>query len=429
MSKSIESQDLEKLLIKHDKVAGTTIALVEDFSVRSVVAGYARKSTGEAFDTDHFIQCASLSKTVAAAFSHEYFYDKGIPMTTSVNALLRDLNSPWLIESTSPQFLSDDVTLSMLLNHTALGMHYVFGIPIRGEIPTPLELISGAAKKHGYEVLQLERPAGTFFSYSGGGFVVMQYLLERMEGKPIEEITRSFLDNCGLVDFTFSQLAARPGTKFAFGHKPAPTAMSTEGGLVEVEALAFPPLAAGALCTPTALATFLSYLAQAYHNPSGCGAISHRTALHMLSPQYSLDLGAIDFMGAEIGSGVFIATAGANKIMLHQAANDGLRGLYMLCFDGPDRGKGFVVLSNGDNPAVLFQCELTRLLLSDRGLNFSGIDFSQFKDSDFDYDFAHMKQETIVNRGLKDLVTSAFINKHNIAAGLKIGAGKCTSKL
>lgn len=34
-------------------------------------------------------------------------------------------------------------------------------------------------------------------------------------------------------------------------------------------------------------------------------------------------------------------------LSLAQAANDGLRGLYMLCFDGPDRGKGFVILSNG----------------------------------------------------------------------------------
>jgi hypothetical protein len=65
----------------------------------------------------------------------------------------------------------------------------------------------------------------------------------------------------------------------------------------------------------------------------------------------------------QIGSGVFVASAGENRIMLHQAANDGLRGLYMLCFEGPDAGKGFVILSNGDNPAVAFQCELCRVLL------------------------------------------------------------------
>jgi hypothetical protein len=58
-----------------------------------------------------------------------------------------------------------------------------------------------------------------------------------------------------------------------------------------------------------------------------------------------------------------VASAGENRIMLHQAANDGLRGLYMLCFEGPDAGKGFVILSNGDNPAVAFQCELCRVLL------------------------------------------------------------------
>jgi hypothetical protein len=33
------------------------------------------------------------------------------------------------------------------------------------------------------------------------------------------------------------------------------------------------------------------------------------------------------------------------------------------------------------------------------GLRFSGIDFAQYKDSDFSYDFSAMKQETIVNRG------------------------------
>jgi hypothetical protein len=39
----------------------------------------------------------------------------------------------------------------------------------------------------------------------------------------------------------------------------------------------------------------------------------------------------------------------------------------MLAFEGPDSGKGFVLLSNGDNPAVLFQCQMTRLLLGPAG--------------------------------------------------------------
>jgi CubicO group peptidase (beta-lactamase class C family) len=296
MDSTLGSDALAAVLSKHKEVPGATLALIENFEVRTMVAGLARVSTNEAFTPDHFIQCASLSKTIAAAFSHEYFYTKSIPMATSVNALLREYRAKWFIESASPQYLADDVTLSMLLNHTALGMHYVFGIPIVGRVPSPLELVNGSARSFGYEYLRLERQAGTSFSYSGGGFVVMQYLLELMEQRPIEQITRSFLDGCGLRDFTFTQLAAAPGTRFAFGYKPD----KQQGTLAEVEPLAFPALAAGALCTPAALAQFLCALGRAYSDPAGCGSVSHRTALHMLSPQYSLDLGAVDFMGAEV---------------------------------------------------------------------------------------------------------------------------------
>lgn len=273
------SSDLSAVLSKHKEVPGATIAVICNNQVQSFVSGYARLRTKEAFTDQHYIQCASLSKTIAAAFAHEYFHAREISMTTSVNELLRSINSPWLITSAADAFIADDVTLAMLVNHTALGMHYVYGIPLSDAVPTPLELINGSAQSYGYEFLRLERPAGTSFSYSGGGFVVMQFLLESMEGRPIDDICRPFLDGCGLRrDFTFTQLRAPPGTAFAFGHKFD----AASGGDGEVPALAFPPLAAGALCTPSALATFLCHLGEAYHSVQGSGSISHRTALHML---------------------------------------------------------------------------------------------------------------------------------------------------
>ena len=94
--------------------------------------------------------------------------------------------------------------------------------------------------------------------------------------------------------------------------------------------------------------------------------------------------------------------------MMHQAANDGFRGVYMLCYDGPDAGKGFVLLSNGDNPGVLFQCEMCRWLLN-QGLHMQGIDFSKYRDGDLHFDMSSVKQESIVNKGLKSLVMDAFI--------------------
>lgn len=116
-----------------------------------------------------------------------------------------------------------------------------------------------------------------------------------------------------------------------------------------------------------------------------------------------------------MGLGVFVAEAGNNKIMLHQAANDGFRGVYMLCYEGNDAGKGFVLLTNGDNPAVLLQSELCRYLLGPQGLHFTGINFQYYNDNPLQFDMSSVKQESIVNKGLKDLVINAFIPPHTIS--------------
>ena len=113
-----------------------------------------------------------------------------------------------------------------------------------------------------------------------------------------------------------------------------------------------------------------------------------------------------------MGLGVFVASAGAqNKFILHQGANDGYRGVFLLCFDGPDMGKGCVILANGDNPAVLLQCGILRALLGESGLHISeGVHYENFHDSDLRFDTSNTKQESIVNKGLKDLVFSSFVN-------------------
>jgi CubicO group peptidase (beta-lactamase class C family) len=253
---------------------------------------------------EHFLQCASLSKTVAAAFAIEYFANRGISMTESVNRLLEQANTEWRIStkpgSHLPSSAADQVNLAMLVNHTALGMHYVFGIPIDTYIPSPKELLDGTQeKKHKYSYLYLERAPGQSFSYSGGGFVVLQYLIEEIEGTTIDNVTRSFLDRVGLKDFTFSQLNGPLHAMYVTGHITREKEVNP--------ALVFPPFAAGGLCTPTALATFLRNLGRAYHDPQGYGGIQHATARLMLGDETLLDLGALDFMGAKVKVNIIIA--------------------------------------------------------------------------------------------------------------------------
>jgi CubicO group peptidase (beta-lactamase class C family) len=370
-SVSFNEQELDRsvssLLRSHDQVPGLSLTVIDNFQALPLSYGFANTTTNEKMTNDHFLQCASLSKTIATAFAIEYFTAHGISMTTSANSWLEAYGSSWKITVKPGSSLSQDdanaVTLAMLVNHTALGMHYVYGIPLNKYIPTPEQLLSGEfSTQYRYESLFLERIPGKSFSYSGGGYVVLQHLIELMEhGANITNITRSFLDSVGLQDFTFEQLYGPLNAKYASGH------LSLEKQVFP--SLAFPPFAAGGLCPSSALAHFLIHLAKAFHQKEGSGGISHFTSRLMLDDRNSIDLGCMNFMGAKMGLGVFIAKAGNNSIMLHQAANDGFRGVYMLCYDGKDIGKGFVILTNGDNPAVLFQSELCRLLLGPQGKN------------------------------------------------------------
>ena len=414
----IHSDKVNEILLAHPDVAGVQIGLVRNYITSSLACGYSRKNTAEIMSHSHYMECASLSKTVASAFAIEYFSSKGYALNTSVNELLGKTQSPWRIVSSNQnqleKFEANSVTLAMLMNHTALGMHYVYGVPLSHPFPTSLEFLDGSCSRYGYAPLHLERIPGTTFKYSGGGFIVLQHLLESFEaGKTIQEIMQPFLDACGMFDFTFD-VSTQPGIKYSYGQLNSKDEVQPlDGGR-----LSFPPLAAGGLCTAQALAKFVNHLSLAYSRPEGSGGISYATAQLMLN--YSLiDLGSMDFMLAKMGVGVFVSTAGSNKIMIHQAANDGFRGVYMMCFDGPNKGNGFVLLTNGDNPAVFLQCEIARYLLGPGCLNIEGIDFDKWKSSTFN--MVGLKQETIVNLGLKELVLSAFLTNKNTTESSKIG--------
>lgn len=405
---------LQAALDRHVNVAGVSVGLIENYAVRGASAGYARVSTEELLSPHHYLEAASLSKTVATAFAIEYFRKRGVDFeTASVNSLLEAANSPWRITlppststGTNEHHRSEwpsKVTLAMLVNHTALGMHYVYGIPLdvcQKVLHPSLQLLDGTHEEaYGYKPLYVEREPGSAFAYSGGGFITLQHLIECTEGgkKTIEEITRPWLDAVGLRDFTFSNTS----NYCAFGHL-------TRRKEVPGGRMAFPAFAAGALCTPAALATFLSLLARAYQGKEDLSAwLSSETAKLMLGDSSLQDRGAVDFMRAKVGLGVFVATAGDNKFILHQAANEGFRGVYLVCFDGPDEGNGFVLLCNGDNPAVLFQCDVCRQLLGPSVFNFSGMSFDGLADI-ASFDMAGLKQETIVNLGLKELVLAGF---------------------
>jgi len=420
----IPATELDALLKKYN-VPGVSIAVIQPGDggngptggrVVTQVAGKASVEANIPVFAETNFEIASLSKTLGAAFMIEYFEAKGVQLDANVNELLRSAGSKFQLRAGegNPAEWAEQVTLSTLCDHSGLGMHYVNGVPLSKPMPSALELISGTAEKpapYGYASLDIVKQPGTKFGYSGGGFIVLQHLLETMEGKPIADIMAPFLAKAGTAvaqGLSFHQ--DLPGKHYAVGYKEA-------GEPVQDGRLMFPPLAAGGLGSPAALADWLRQLAIAYKRPEGCGGIKHTTARKMLIP--GPDKGSDAFMHALMGVGVFVfeaAEAGQppNKWMLHQAANDGFRGLYLVCFDGPDAEegpKGFVLLSSSDNNAMFLNCAVTRKLLQSKEAFATlprGLDWSRVMSMD-GFSTDGMKQAEIVNLGLMELCLKAFV--------------------
>ena len=331
-------------------------------------------------------QMASMSKVVGTAFAIQFFRGKQIPLSASVNELLLEYKGAFRLKSAAgcePEW-AEEVSINHLLDHTGLSVNYVSGHPL-GNCPPCVELLKG---EHGSPVIEVAKKPGETFQFSGGGFILLQYLLEVVGQESIEKLMRPFLDGMGLSDFRFTREA--DSTVFARGYLD-------DGTPIADGAYTFPALAAGGECTTRSYALFLSHLNNAYHNLDGSGGIEHDTAALMLHSDTSK--GSDEFIGAGMGLGVFVAQAGLNRVALHHAANDGFRGLFLSCVSGPNQGEGFVIASNGGDNAMKLNCFVAReLLVAWHGLNLG----------DSILETKGMDPEDIVSVALKEMVLCYF---------------------
>ena len=148
-------------------------------------------------------QMASMTKVVATAFAIQFFNERKISLGTGVNDLLEKYKADFKLESGKDcdPLWAHEVDIDHMLDHTALDLNYVPGHPL-GKCPSTLDLLRG--ENGNPQILVMRRP-GELFKFSGGGFILLQYLIEVIGGDCIEKLMRPFLDGMGLSDFRFSR--------------------------------------------------------------------------------------------------------------------------------------------------------------------------------------------------------------------------------
>jgi len=297
----------------------------------SVAADYGF-SVGEPVDRDSVFQVASLSKWVTAWGVMALVEDGRLELDVPVSHYLTRWSLP------QGPFDPDGVTVRRLLSHTAgltdgLGyMGFAPGAPVQSledSLTRAADASPGAAG-----AVRVGREPGERFEYSGGGYTLLQLLIEERSGVDFESfMQRRVLAPLGMHHSTFAWDETR-GTRLAeiYGADSKPAIHYR-----------FTALAAASLYTSVADVTrfMQAHLPGPGGELPGWGVLSEETVAAMREPQaYTLGMeiwGLGTILHARNGSGDWVIGHDGNNA---PAINTAVR------LD-PDSGDGIVVLETG----------------------------------------------------------------------------------
>jgi len=310
------------------RVPGVSIAVIHDGKIEWA-RGFGVTATGKAPVTPNTLfQAASISKPVAAVAVLRLVEVGKLDLDVDVNQYLKS----WKIPENSFTEHSK-VTLRRLLSHSA-GMT-VQGFPRHTSdepVPTLVQVLNGE-KPANNPAIVVDTVPGTIWRYSGGGYVVVQKLLEDVTGQPFPKIMQELvLGPCGMTHSTYEQ--PLPSNRMAEAAMPhAPDGQSIKGG---------PPIypemaAAGLWTTPSDLARYAIAVQESLAGKPN-SLLSAKMAREMLTPVL-LDNG----LGPRVGG------SRQHPYFTHDGANIGFR-CNLVAYN---QGNGAVIMTNSDNGGQL----------------------------------------------------------------------------
>ena len=275
-------------------------------------------------------QAASLSKLVTAVAALR-LVDRGV---LDLDRDVNDYLTGWRVPDND--FTRDHpMTLRQLLSMTAgVGVPGYLGYEPGQKLPTLQQILDGAPPANSPPV-RVEAIPGSRYAYSGGGFEIVQALIEATTKVKFQDALQDLLLRpAGMANSYFLQpLPGELVRRAATGHDA--NGNELPGGWRVV-----PELAAGGLWTSAMDFARLSLeLERAYRGERGA-LLTRATARAMMTQQN----------GGPYGLGAAVAGNGKSRVLMKRGQNIGYQS-YMLLF--PETGQGIVVLTGSDNGTTL----------------------------------------------------------------------------
>ena len=290
-------------------------------------------SIGDPVRGDTLFQVASLSKWVTAWTVMTLVESGKVQLDAPVSRYLTRWHLP------ASDFDNDGVTVRRLLSHTAGltdGLGFGAGYAPGEELPSLESALNHPDASPGHSgVIRVGAAPGSRWQYSGGGYLILQLLIEEVAREPFEDyVRRAILDPLGMQRSAFSVDASTPdvaalydvdGKKTIHRRFNAKTAMALYTSVDDTTRFV------------------QAHLDGPAHEPAGRGVLRPQTLRLMRRPE-----GAS--LGADIwGLGVMLfAPAGIDDFVFgHDGSNDpAINAAVRL---NPLNGDGIVVLETGDH--------------------------------------------------------------------------------
>lgn len=333
--------------MRHYNVPGVSIAIIYDSRIEPLQTyGIADADLQVPVDTSTLFQAGSISKTVAAMAALRLAERGTIDLDSDVNRWLRSWKVP-----RSRFTATHKVTVRRILRHSAgLSVPGFMGYHVDDPAPTLRQILDGLRPANSAPVRNDTVP-GHRWHPSGGGYVVLQQLLEDVSRQSFVALARELvLDPVGMRTSTFENpLPVWRVPDAAAGHDPL-------GRPISGKRRVYPEMAAAGLWSrPADLARFAIAIQRAAAGDS-TGPVSPSLAARLLTPDTLLSLG-----GHRWGLGLTLEGAGDTERFGHAGADEGFISQMVAFRRG---GLGAVVMTNGDRGGALAQ-EIIRAIATE----------------------------------------------------------------
>ncbi|RDB36763.1 MAG: class A beta-lactamase-related serine hydrolase [Spirobacillus cienkowskii] len=318
--------------MKHYKVPAISISVIENNKIDWLYSyGYISENNKTKINEETLFQFGSISKAVTA-LAVVKLVDNGIlELDKDVSSSLKG----WKIEK-PVQFINPEITLASLLSMTSgIGISGFYGYSPNEKLPTLIEILNGQSPANNLPV-KLEELPSEKYSYSGGGYQIVELLIESVTNKSFQSVLNEEIFKPLNLKNSFFQAPLNSDLSINAVHS-----YNEEGKPFSYPWRLVPEFAsAGLWSTPADISQILIEIMKAYQNKKSL--FSNLNIKKALTKQKNTQYG-LGFVISGTNDKLRIAKLGQNA---------GYQG-WIVAY--PSKGQGAVIITNSDNGRELAQ--------------------------------------------------------------------------